>query len=348
MSARSRLQRELLEKLGSPLVSAALDIQYRQRDEDAGVDLAEQVAALLGKSVEAGLELSREIDDKKDADSDAVRLGLTTVGAALVANIARNAAKPPGEEDLKKLVAACRAVLTFSDNFTASPENLARVQGADPAALPEDESQRSIQYLHAFLPVISVVSAFSFGQNAQKMAQDVGQRLIEDAEALSRSLGNAKGAPSEQKPSSLACLATLSILYAQSHQTEMMQVLSLTEEERMRAVQENNGSLPVAPIWESYEKQMSMLRTLAAPLLGIDMNTTASEPEAKSEAVDQGPPPPETASPATVETKTPEEPAPPETQEASETPQEDAKTSKEAPENPMSFFKKKKTDDGEQ
>lgn len=313
MSQRTAFLLQVLEKIGAPLMAAVAEISGRATPESGSEASsasreAERLATLLTKSVQVGVGLSTAIDSRDPAGrEDSVRLTLTGLAAGLVSGQYRNTGKIPEDAEIKRLVTALEAVLTFADHFTPAPANTAGLASIDPLAA--DSAQSEIRYMACFIPVIVAVTGFSFGRQERLLLQEIAARLVEKSDVLKTSLGMKEDNAGAQ---SLPLLASLARLYAQCHEEETRRIAA---PETTAGPSDSARSLE--RIWGDFDRRAGMLEFLARQI--VPGNT------GKAESGTVAPPPVLAAVPV----------APVMAQESPE---------RKRAENPMGFFKPKKED----
>lgn len=264
MNQRAAYLFQVTEKIGVPLLAAA---ESRASADDSRSE-ATIVAELLARAVQAGVELAGAMDIRETgAEGESVRLALAGMAGPLVAGHYRNSGKVPGEPEVKRLVTALSAALTFADNFSPAAGNTARLAALEAGMPPADDTQVMIQCLQALVPMVVAISAYPFGRPERKMVQDVTERLVQQAGNLAARL--MPGEPeSDLKLMELVLLRAMVPLYCAAHQTEMQRVMKLDDNARQQAAQANGGVLPLEPVWQSFDKQVAMLDVLAQSLAG--------------------------------------------------------------------------------
>lgn len=320
MTQKTSYHLQVLEKIGAPLLSAAVSRPAE------GKPNATTVAELLAVSVQSGVDLAAVMDVREGgAEGESVRLALAALSSELVGGLYRKTGNIPSTNETKSMAAALSAVLTFADNFTPAAGNTARLQALETGVPPVDETQVMIQCLNTLTPVVIVVADYSFGRAEKKMVQDVTDRLVAQAGGIAgRLLPGA--APAVLKQAELILLQALVPLYCACHEGEKKRILSMDDAAR-QAAQGNGGMLPLDTLWQAFDRQAAMLEILGQPLAarfgsgqagggGVRPSPVAAAPV--SPVVVPMAPPPAAVLP-------PEPPAPPPVAEG--------------PYNPMSFFK---------
>lgn len=343
MTQRTQYLIQILDKIGGPLMDAVSAVPNPETAESIEGD-AQTIAGLLGKVVEVSISMNEALDlNAQDAQDDALRVALAALAGPLVAGQYRQNARIPQDNDLKRLGAAMQAVLTFGDNFTPSPEHEARLKAIEAEGKPVDAHQISIQYVHAFIPVINAVGAFPFGRPEQKLIMDVSGRLVNRAVEMRESLLPALSGD-DQKLAELAILRALTSVYAACHTSETQRLAGMSDQ--------TPDASSMEPVWQNFDTRSAMLEAVvknilpadsAAPVAAAPTTPPVASPPAAEAPQDTA------AKPAifgggTAAAATPEPPAPADTPPAaSETPAPPATPppSEQPPAqggNPMAFF----------
>lgn len=286
MDTRSNYLVQLLEKLGSPLLSAVSEIDIKNQMSGHGgespspKDSAQRMAELLGKSTQLSVEMGKTMElDKMDADTaDSVRVALAALSGPMVANLYRQNGRIPGDAELEKLSASLQTVMSYSDNFSAAADSAKRLEMIDRDFIPGDDHQIYIQYLQILMPAVNSVLAFPFGQSEKKMVQVVADTLIaRSREIRARVFPDLEGA--EAARSDLALLRAAVSVYSQCHFAEMAKIMSRQNPE------EGPPELSTDPIWEAFNQRMAMLEVLASHIIpGGDTDAQAGQKSGDAQA----------------------------------------------------------------
>jgi len=365
MSQRSAFAIQILEKIGAPLIGAVSMIAARQGNMDEPKQAAESVAELLNKAVQVSVGLSSAMELRDgDQGEDSTRLALVALAGQLVASQYGVTARVPGDQEVKRLLTGLEAVLTFSDSFAPAAGNTARIEHMDAARVPGDESQISIQYVNALVPVVNAVAAFSYGRPEKKLVQEIAGHLVARAQDMrTRIMPDSTGGPPVMKQGELRLLSALATIYVGCHIEQMNALMTMDEKTRNQLMQDAGGVMPMDAVWQSFEQRAQMAELLGSSAVGSLPAASGSV----APALPRNPPPPpalekpvpETApalqsppeNPMAMFAKKPDQPAaPPAASEAPPAPPPSAATKPPAPlssteetgpaaENPMSFFR---------
>lgn len=268
MNQRAQYLIQILEKIGAPLLGAVADVSARvekinAKDQD---DLARQdaqrVAELLARSIQISIDLGQKMDLASMPDQgESFRLALAALAGDVVADQYRTIGRLPAEGDVARAVTAFEAVLTFSENFIPSPENIARLQQMRADGRSVDAQQTILQSVQAFLPVINAIGAFPFGQPEKKLIQDVSERLLATMFELTQKIFGNTLDETTRPFAELAILRALAALYAESHKAETRRLMGLSEELRMQQ------TMNLDPVWAAFETRAAMLEVLSLSLI---------------------------------------------------------------------------------
>lgn len=331
MSQRSAFQIQILEKLGAPLVSAVSEVSARNGGDDESREAA-RVAELLAKAVQVSISLAGAMDLKESGEqADAIRLALAALAGPLLAGFYRETGKVPGDNDIKRMIKALEAALSFSDNFAPAADNAARLENIEPGMLLADESQTSIRAVNALVPVVGAIAAFSFGRPETKLVQEVTDRLVGRATSLREIF--MPGAPEQAaKRAELGLLTALAAIYVECHKQETARLMGMDEQARTSAAEAAGGMLPMDPVWAAFDLRAGMIE-----LIG---KNTAPAGAAAGGGVAPAPPPRAAAEPPIQQAPPESPPAPPsQPQEPPAVPPPSEEQGGDGAFNPMGFFK---------
>lgn len=355
MDQRATYLVQILEAIGAPLMSAIS--QSGAQDADNPQADAQAMAALLAKTVEASIELGNIMDiNPAEAQDDTLRVALAGLAGPLVAGQYAARSRMPESPELKKITSALQAVLTFSDNFTPTPDTVERLKNLQASGQVVDTYQTQIQYMQAFIPVIEVVAAFPFGQAEAKLIMDVSDRLVKRAVELRETLLPGVGDEATQKRAELALLRALALLYSACHRAETEKVTGMDADAQTTA-------LSIDPVWKAFDIRAAMLEALAAKMVPANPGSGQAggnkAPDVQAAPVEAVAPPvapaapPETAPAATPPPQTPPPqpveppPAPPTTEAPPPPVQPQNPDTAQGQGNPMAMFAKPKTEEAQ-
>ncbi|MEZ5815349.1 MAG: hypothetical protein R3E13_11625 [Alphaproteobacteria bacterium] len=255
MDQRAAYLLQILETIGSPLMGAITAASHDNLQNDA-----RSMAALLAKTVEASIELGNIMEiNPAEAQDDTLRVALAGLAGKLVAGQYSKRGQIPESVELKKITGALQAVLTFSDNFTPTPETVERLKNLEASGQSVDAYQTQIQYMQAFIPVTEAIAAFPFGQPEAKLVMDVSERLVKKSVELRETLLPGISDEAAQKRAELGLLRGLATLYSVCHKAETDKVMNMDAEAQ-------NGTLSIEPVWSAFELRAAMLEALAAKM----------------------------------------------------------------------------------
>jgi len=246
MDQRNAFLLQLLQKLGAPLMAAVN--AHAQGGDDAKA--AQTMAAMLSESVKIGITLSQAMNLKpSDGDADAIRVSLTTIAAGLVAESYRQTGRVPGDADAQRIQKSLEGVIVFADNFAPAAEHAQRLQTLDNTPPFFDAIQTNLYATNAFLPALSAIAEFSFGQDPAALIQEVATRVGSKAKEI-----NAGG----DTMSEMITLQALAQVYASAHRAETAQLKNAGD----------GASASIDKVWTAFDKQAAMLAVLMESLGG--------------------------------------------------------------------------------
>ncbi|MCF8495194.1 MAG: hypothetical protein K9G62_00840 [Alphaproteobacteria bacterium] len=272
MTPRTEHLIRILEKIGLPLMLSAMTVPTESGD---AADDARTVAALLSRTVQAGIDLGRLTEFSMDGENgDSLRVALAGIAGPLVAALYQKNGAPPDDSDLKKTAGALQAVLSFAQNF--EPSQSIRLEELEARGQAADKDQAGIQYLQAFTPVVDAVAAFSFGRPEQTLMTDIASRLSARPPAFRERAFPGGMDPAAAASLDLALLRTMAQLYAAAHRQITARLLSMDGA--------GAPSLSLDDVWTGFELRAGILEALAANLLPGAQNSSTQSPAPQTPA----------------------------------------------------------------
>lgn len=246
---------QILDTIGTPLMAPVL-AHGNGKDEDA----AREIAALLARTVQASIDFGPLVDiDTLGARTDSVRVALAGLAAQVTGSVYDRLGRMPADSDLKKMYDGFQAAISFSDNFTAGPESILRLDTVSPNGSDVDTPQSVIQYLACFVPILKAVSGFAFGQPEAKLISDIAAHLTEKARDIAESHFAGAHEGDSLKAIERGILHCLARIYAAAHEAE---VVRMNNADRDSAAQGG-----IDEVWAAFDTQAHMLEILALTIV---------------------------------------------------------------------------------
>ena len=156
MNHRADYLLQVLEKIGSPLLASVIEVNARMHNTQLTAE-AQKIAELLARTVQTGIDLGYALDLGPSGQiTDSLRLAMTGLAAPLIAGSFRNNGKTPTDTDIKKIITAMQAVLSFAENFSADSDHSDRLKNLNPGDGASDAAQNYLRNVYAFVPVVNV------------------------------------------------------------------------------------------------------------------------------------------------------------------------------------------------
>ncbi len=252
MNSNTQYFVEILEKIGTPLMRSVIALGTA---EGADIDQAQALAELLSRTVQASINMGSGFNFAEMSDQgDSVRVALAALAGPLVAAQYEQNKVMPSEADLTKIVAVLDSVLTFAENFKPSAENAQRLADLKASGKEVDAPQAELQYMQAFLPVVQVVSGFSFGQPSNKLALDIADRLVKRSVEFRELQFSTITDGDAQKRCELVIVRAMAQLYADCYRAVM---------QKMALVAESGADVPtIDTVWAEFDIRASMLEVM--------------------------------------------------------------------------------------
>jgi len=263
METKTAFLLQVLEKLAAPMIAAISEVSVRQSlipdpsQPGAMRPEAEQVAGLLTKSTQLSIGLANLMDMcSEESEADSVRLALTSLASPLMSNIYRLAGRSPNDSEIQRIADAMGAVVSYSDGYRTAADANVRMSQIDADFFPADDSQVSLLYMSALLPVVNSIMAYSFGQPEKKL-----ERLVRESKFLRAKMFPEIAEGSMAAKADLALLRMAGLIYSQCHFAEMAKLMATEDQVRQ-------GMAPtMTALWQSFILRMQMLEILGDTLI---------------------------------------------------------------------------------
>jgi len=253
MNPKSSFTIKLLEKIGAPLIKAV------EKRAPSGEENAEIVARLLGQAVKMSIALNGTLGvEENEEQADSTRMALAAIVSPLLADHFETHQKEPEVQDTQRMIKSLEVVMSFADKFQPAQEGQSRLSTIDHATPFFDETQGVLNTMLAMTPVIPAIYEFSFGQEENKLMQDVSARLEAKAVELA----------GDNKIGQILVLKALAGIYADCHRAATAQMAQSQDGDRQSPTME--------PIWQDFDKRALMLGAIA----GQENSGSASMPMA--------------------------------------------------------------------
>lgn len=257
---RAQLLSLIMFDIGLPIIDAITKVVPLEDQERANAS----VAALLDKTIFNSDEIQDTLDISEDDMANVyVRISMASIAARIIALQYERTGKSPTVADIKRYVSSLDTLQTFSDRYILG-ESLSKLYALEsPEATRALRNMTKLSYLESFAPMIDVVVNFSFGQQTQKMIQDVSERLRKAAEKARVDILGTGYTNNQIKASELAILKVMVDLYCTCHTRETKLIMELDEDERG----EETMSKHIESIWSSFDNRLTMLTVLSDSIM---------------------------------------------------------------------------------
>lgn len=230
--------------IGAPLMAAVSDWHFLGQDKNP--DFSEivkefsQLAESLGQLVQKALE-DTGLQTASAQQRWNMAVALTDINAAFY----RASGKALSSGQVQQIIGVVQ-------------KNLSVLQ-ADGVSAGE---MTASSLIYAISPVVAAVERYSFGvEKAQLLENILGRMEKICTDVMNEAL---RVVPAQNLPLFYQVYRTAAELYADSHYTEMDRLISLSAEERILYVKENNAQIPLLPVWYSFDRKMNMLKVTVA------------------------------------------------------------------------------------
>ncbi len=252
----------VFQRIGAPLLSAIND--WRFFGDTGGEDRGpEDEAALFAALLEATTAISEAFAEilAREAGSvpeDWMRWHLAAAISDIVTAHFRATGQPLDEDTANTVLTGLEKLLSLGPGLP--PDDLNRRVGE----LAEQRSVAArIKGITALAPVVAAIGRFAFGRDPEALAEETTATLHDKAGAIARHLAPEACHEDDWHAFFVGILTAVCELYADCHYAEMDRLLDMEASAREAYLEAHDGTMPLDPVWRSFESRLSMLTILA-------------------------------------------------------------------------------------
>ncbi len=271
------MQIETMKRLGAPLLSSIIAVNAHKIAQGDVALSPYREAETLSQLVSTTMSLVRHVSSRLSINDRKRALSAKFEAIAFITPLVASEYCAHGvAADAKatlRLVERIDSVLSLVDDtqmgadtdFTAKTAlNHYDVTGVQKS--PSSTPLMSAHYLEASIPVIEVVSRFAFDFKEGDLLKKIMARLMNEAETLVQGFipeNDTMITTNHRGEVELSLLMSLAKLYAQSHIEEIERLNVIDDAGRNDYAIRYNNAYSLAPIWQSFERRVAMMRVLA-------------------------------------------------------------------------------------
>ena len=257
-SDKSRMQTLLtaFRQLGLPLLQAASEAQNKEDGEEPKPLNVEILGSLVDSTVMLSQKLASQVGASEDQVDAWVRWALAGAAAQVVGTSYKTSGRLMTEEEAGHIASIAIDLQTkFKAQIPAGQENL-----------PNTVATFRAKMLEAMVPVVGAVAQYSFGRSEHALLAEVAEKLVKNADQVTRALAPTGASPEEWRLLCWNVLKAAGQVYTESHFAEADRLLYMDPDERASYFAEHGQIVPMQQVWQAFNQRMAMLATLAAYL----------------------------------------------------------------------------------
>lgn len=214
-------------------------------------------AALVEATIDLTQALSANLGVAEDALDSGVRWSLASAASQLVA---------AGYKTTGHVLA--------TDEATLIAETTARLQDHVTIPKPKDSEEQATtlglfraHMAEAMVPVIGAIAQYAFGRAEHALLTEVADRLVRNADQVTRALAPAGATPQQWRTLFWSILRAAGHIYAESHYAEADRLLYMDDIDRKAYFAKHaDTGIPMTQVWQAFKARLAMLATLATYL----------------------------------------------------------------------------------
>jgi hypothetical protein len=216
----------------------------------------EALGSLVDNTVMLSQKLSAQLGASEDQVDAWVRWALVGAASQVVGATYKIAGRPLTEEEATHIVAIAADLQSkFKSQIPPGQEKL-----------PNTIATFRAKMLEAMVPVVSAVAQYSFGRAEHALLAEVSERLVKNADQVTRALAPTGATPEEWRLLCWHVLKAAGQLYTEAHFLEADRLLYMDPDQRAAYFAQHGQIVPMAQVWQAFNQRMAMLATLATYL----------------------------------------------------------------------------------
>ncbi len=245
-------------QIGMPLLTALTETPGAGADgapKSSGLN-PDQFNALIDSTVVLSRELAGQLGATEDQLDAWVRWALAGAASQVVAASFKATGQPLPAEEAKRLAGIA---IQLQDKFKAQMP-----AGNEP--IPNTVATFRAKMMEAMVPVVGAVAQYSFGRAEHALLAEVAEKLVKNADQVTRALAPAGCTPEQWRLLCWNVLKAAGQIYTESHYTEADRLLYMNPDERAAYFAQHGQIVPMTQVWQAFNQRMAMLATLATYL----------------------------------------------------------------------------------
>jgi len=251
----SRLQTVLMafRQIGMPLLQALAESPGgKGGDGAASGPSAAQFSALIDSTIALSQNLAAQLGAGEEELDPAVRWALAGSASQVVAASYRATGHALPKEEAQRLA---EIAATLQDKFKSQIP-------AGGETVPNTVATFRAKMTEAMVPVIGAVAQYAFGRAEHALLAEVAERLVKNADQVTRALAPAGATPEQWRLLCWNILRAAGQIYTECHYAEADRLLYMNPDDRAAYFAQHGNIVPMTQVWQAFAQRMAMLATL--------------------------------------------------------------------------------------
>jgi len=260
--AQARMQSLLVafRHIGMPLLTALTETpaaagEGAEAAKPTGLNPA-QFNALIDSAINLSQALAAQLGASEDQLDAWVRWSLAGAASQVVASHFKATGQALPADQAQNLA---RMTVELQNKFKAQIPG-----GNEP--VPNTVATFRAKMMEAMVPVVGAIAQYSFGRAEHALLAEVAEKLIKNADQVTRALAAAGSTPEQWRLLCWSVLKASGQIYTESHYAEADRLLYMNADERAAYFAQHGQVVPMTQVWQAFNQRMAMLATLATYL----------------------------------------------------------------------------------
>ena len=255
-AGQARMQTLLttFRQVGLPLLHAVMEVPPQEG--------APSTANLphIGSLIDSTIDLSRELANQLGAGEEQlepwVRWSLAGAASQVVASNFKATGRALSAEEAAYIA---QMVIELQSKFKAQIP-------AENEPVPNTVATFRAKMMEALVPVVGAIAQYSFGRAEHVVLAEVSEKLIKNADQITRALAPSGCTPEQWRLLCWNVLKAAGQIYTESHYAEADRLLYMNPDDRAAYFAKHGNIVPMTQVWQAFNQRMAMLATLVTYL----------------------------------------------------------------------------------
>lgn len=242
-------------QVGMPLLQAVTEVPPADGAASPSVNMS-HMGALIDSTVTLSAELAAQLGAGEEQLDAWVRWSLAGAASQVVAASFKATGRAMTPEEAAYLASiAIELQSKFKAQIPAANE-----------PVPNTVATFRAKMMEALVPVVGAVAQYSFGRAEHALLAEVAEKLIKNADQITRALAPSGSTPEEWRLLCWNVLKAAGQIYTESHYAEADRLLYMNPDERAAYFAQHGNVVPMTQVWQAFNQRMAMLATLVTYL----------------------------------------------------------------------------------